>query len=357
MASRFGHDFSQVRVHTDEHAQRSARDLSARAYTVGQNIFFGRGQFAPGTANGRLLLAHELAHVVQQGAARPQVAQRKPLPATRTNRAVIQRAVETACLAPSEIPLLSQLDASRAGSILEVPIWMDYCRQMGCRIFGTDYIDNVLPSSYVAFLMANNPHLTVADMLVLAGMQRLKLSRPDILSHRPPRFEYEEIKPDSVTGRADGRIKLAFLGPFYAHFRLPYLPGVTWVPTLEIPLFTLPGPVFAFLRVHRNAPGLVVYNICVRGEQSVLVAYGIAALLLAILIIILTRGRAVGGVPVGGGLPVPAFAMGRMPGRSAGLATTAGASTAAVQAKLDVSAPDDPLEREADRLAASAVSG
>ena len=67
---RFGHDFSGVRVHSDAGAAQSARDINARAYTVGNNIVFGAGRFAPGAAAGRQLLAHELAHVVQNTAAR-----------------------------------------------------------------------------------------------------------------------------------------------------------------------------------------------------------------------------------------------------------------------------------------------
>jgi Domain of unknown function (DUF4157) len=63
---RFGVDFSQVRLHTDEHAMRSARAIGASAYTVGQAIVFGRGAFAPANQAGTRLLAHELTHVIQQ---------------------------------------------------------------------------------------------------------------------------------------------------------------------------------------------------------------------------------------------------------------------------------------------------
>lgn len=63
---RFGHDFSQVRVHTDATAARSAEALNALAYTVGRDLVFARGQYAPGTSSGRRLLAHELVHVMQQ---------------------------------------------------------------------------------------------------------------------------------------------------------------------------------------------------------------------------------------------------------------------------------------------------
>ena len=66
MEQRFGHDFSRVRVHTDAAAEQSARAVSARAYTVGADIVFGRGHYAPGAMEGKKLLAHELTHVLQQ---------------------------------------------------------------------------------------------------------------------------------------------------------------------------------------------------------------------------------------------------------------------------------------------------
>lgn len=66
MESRFNHDFSQVRVHADERAAASARCINALAYTVGRDVVFGAEQFSPYNSEGRRLLAHELAHVVQQ---------------------------------------------------------------------------------------------------------------------------------------------------------------------------------------------------------------------------------------------------------------------------------------------------
>lgn len=66
MESRFGHDFSRVRVHADSAAGQSSSDINANAYTVGRNIVFGIGRFAPGTHEGRRLIAHELTHVIQQ---------------------------------------------------------------------------------------------------------------------------------------------------------------------------------------------------------------------------------------------------------------------------------------------------
>ncbi len=64
---RFGYDFSGVRVHTGAKAAESARSVNALAYTVGRDVVFGAGQYAPHTAAGERLMAHELTHVVQQG--------------------------------------------------------------------------------------------------------------------------------------------------------------------------------------------------------------------------------------------------------------------------------------------------
>ena len=67
METRFGHDFGRVRIHAGTSAASSAQAVGARAYTVGADIVFGRGHYVPHTDTGRHLLAHELAHVVQQG--------------------------------------------------------------------------------------------------------------------------------------------------------------------------------------------------------------------------------------------------------------------------------------------------
>ncbi len=64
--SRFGSDFSQVHVHADSQAAEMAASVNARAFTLGQDIVFGAGQYAPGTIKGKHLLAHELTHTIQQ---------------------------------------------------------------------------------------------------------------------------------------------------------------------------------------------------------------------------------------------------------------------------------------------------
>lgn len=79
MEPRFKHDFSQVRVHRDTRSAESARAVHALAYTVGRDVVFGDGQYAPATPAGQRLLAHELSHVVQQAGAQ---ANRQPVGVT-----------------------------------------------------------------------------------------------------------------------------------------------------------------------------------------------------------------------------------------------------------------------------------
>jgi hypothetical protein len=80
MEARFGRDFAHVRVHTGETAARSARAVAADAYTVGSHVVFAAGRYAPWSSAGRRLLAHELAHVMQQGPAKTAPAPRAALP-------------------------------------------------------------------------------------------------------------------------------------------------------------------------------------------------------------------------------------------------------------------------------------
>ncbi|MFC5146056.1 DUF4157 domain-containing protein [Streptomyces aureoversilis] len=76
MSARFSYDFSRVRTHSDDRAAELAAGLHARAYTVGHDVVFGRDMYAPHTATGQALLAHELGHVVEQSAAGVRAVQR-----------------------------------------------------------------------------------------------------------------------------------------------------------------------------------------------------------------------------------------------------------------------------------------
>jgi hypothetical protein len=73
---RMGYNFSNVRIHTDASAEQSAKDVNAKAYCIDNNIVFNKGQYNPASAEGKKLLAHELAHVVQQQGNEPELLNR-----------------------------------------------------------------------------------------------------------------------------------------------------------------------------------------------------------------------------------------------------------------------------------------
>lgn len=66
VGGHLGDSLSDVRIHHDDHAAALSRAVSARAFTVGSDVFFGAGEYSPGTTSGRELLTHELTHVIQQ---------------------------------------------------------------------------------------------------------------------------------------------------------------------------------------------------------------------------------------------------------------------------------------------------
>jgi len=122
MESRIGYDFSNVRLHTDSRAADSAKSLSAQAYTVGSNVVFAPGRFAPHATEGRRLLAHELTHVVQQTSS-PQRAH----PAVRP--------------APSHVQRFSAMDIPGISWLLgKVRGLRGY--KLVCTVFGHDLFDD-----------------------------------------------------------------------------------------------------------------------------------------------------------------------------------------------------------------------
>lgn len=107
MEPHFGRDFSRVRVHNDSAAAQSARDVNARAYTVGQHVVFGQGEFAPGSTTSQRLLAHELTHVVQQSG---DVLQRTTSSVRHaTQGGIVQREESTDATEEGETPIMFQI--------------------------------------------------------------------------------------------------------------------------------------------------------------------------------------------------------------------------------------------------------
>lgn len=114
MQPRFRHDFTRVRVHTDERAAQSAAMVNAEAYTVGRHIVFGENRFSPATRAGRGLLAHELAHTVQQREVRDEASQ---FPITSPNDATeaeAQHLAESAAAGRAALPAACPARLARA---------------------------------------------------------------------------------------------------------------------------------------------------------------------------------------------------------------------------------------------------
>jgi hypothetical protein len=118
---RFGHDFSRVRVHTGRDADQSARSIGALAYTVGRNIVFREGHSDTETVPGKRLLAHELAHVVQQSHARPlqprHILQRANSEESLVNEGYPNTAVSPMKLSTAQMPRLFRQQDVSMGSL------------------------------------------------------------------------------------------------------------------------------------------------------------------------------------------------------------------------------------------------
>jgi len=122
MESRFGQDFSQVRIHTDSRAAESASAIQARAYTSGQDVVFGGGEYQPSSGPGQRLLAHELVHVGQQRGVQRKVIQRDIIfgggyRRPYTNDPSETRSAEAGTWTPSTTDFSASATASGGGQI------------------------------------------------------------------------------------------------------------------------------------------------------------------------------------------------------------------------------------------------
>ena len=177
MEQRFGHDFSRVRVHSGMAAEQSTQDVNAHAYTVGHNIVFGAGQFAPGTHEGRRLIAHELTHVIQQNGRSAATIQRKERIGehnwTRVTKiTVVSKAVgegrgraETADGQKFAIDIeknnLSVGHFVTSGTLSEEPDWDNWSRihwdSIGANIFVYYLPPHVIPAQTLTFVVLPKP--------------------------------------------------------------------------------------------------------------------------------------------------------------------------------------------------------
>ena len=214
------------------------------------------------------------------------------------------------CFAPSEIPGLTPPTASAFGLIAESFIAARYLVHRGKNNFfplsQTDFQDISVGFGntplYIAFLKNSNSHLSVSKLLFFSAAGLLKI--PDLATHDGSVKEFYEIKPNSMSGRIDGRAKVIAIEAANHMVGIPYVSGTRWSPNAKFIVFS--GPVFgAHIEVtfhfFRNQRGLIVYELCVEGELAKLAIHILFAILIAIIMILLSRG---GIVPIPA--PVPA---------------------------------------------------
>jgi hypothetical protein len=195
---RFGHDFSGVRVHADAAAEHAAHTLDARAFTAGRDVVFARGEYAPTTAAGRRLLAHELTHVIQQGAASPLATTRRALRATPVAPRTIQR--QPAQSAPAQqtpaqqtTTSLQPLNATEAAFAQEAE---------GVRV-------NILSKALPKVQQAIQDILTGSTGVVIDKNGRAQSSRanPDTLAVIRAAMEYLNVRPNTFDWLNDPKDK------------------------------------------------------------------------------------------------------------------------------------------------------
>lgn len=228
---------------------------------------------------------------------------------TRRSRVSVKGSEPMPCVAPSEF--VTPQTASSFGSIAETFIGKKYLGFVGRSSFfpsSKEDFQDISPGFgnvrlYMAFIKMHNPKLTISQLAAVAAEGLLKV--PDLMRHDAAAREFYEIKPFSIDGVGAGFTKVVALESFYGTFGLPYVAGTGWAPNERVRIFS--GALFgrsveADFHFFRLRPGLIVYEICVEGQLLDDLAV-IAALVAAIILIILSKGKI--RFPVPGSVPFP----------------------------------------------------
>ena len=173
--------------------------------------------------------------------------------------------------------------ASGFGTLAERLIENDYCETFPCSPSIT-YKDNNNPTEYRDFLKSHNPALQVPATSAKFDAAFPAVSRPDILCDDGVRKDYYEIKPFSISGVAAGLAKRVLIHDFMNDFALPYVAGVTYSPSKDIPIMSgsmLGCQIGVSLNVQRYIDGIVTYAICLTGEVAKLLLKATMAAILA----------------------------------------------------------------------------
>jgi hypothetical protein len=195
--------------------------------------------------------------------------------------------------------------ASALGVIAHIMIEADAEKSLnverGYQLFVDDQFAGKVNPKYVKFLLMKNPNLSPAKQNII---RQGGYARPDFLLHDGQKLEFDEIKPNSITGRKDGLIQIKKISAWMNSLGLPYLPGSTYAPhgKIYIPILTFKlasFPIEVVLEVERTQAGLILYKYCIRADWSKLVKGAVVAAIIALLAFIIAR------IGVPGPLPIP----------------------------------------------------
>ena len=254
MEERFGHDFADVRIHTDVRAARSAEVVGAQAYAVGSDIVFGVGRYSPGTLSGDRLLAHELAHVVQSPSPRSSSSDLIEIskPGDSDERDAV--AASTAAIAGDKPPALPPR-VRRLRRSIGSPAG-------GCGIcYGTPAAAGIAAHSIIQLeFEAMHPMLfTEFPLLPAPGDDNGRL---DLALPTPLGLLIGEIKPANPAGLLQGDIDLFWYENQLRLFHLPVAGRLTLPPPpppIVFPNPGLPGSCYQELTILPPVHGIYMY--------------------------------------------------------------------------------------------------
>lgn len=187
MEARFGHPLGGVRVHTGAEAAASAAAIGARAYTVGSDIVFGERRFAPSTTDGQRLLAHEIAHVVQQSESGPARGPALEAEARAAARAAMEGTSPIHVALRSGPMLACELDAGQADSATKVTAP------------GAKKPPSVPPPDPIEKLRAQIKALLVARAEILEQQRKGFTAGPTSTGEKSPEDRLRAIEPELQT--------------------------------------------------------------------------------------------------------------------------------------------------------------
>ena len=168
------------------------------------------------------------------------------------------------CIAPSEVPGVTDDERTKFGKIAEDLIYMNFVATHGCSLFDL-YVDDNNLSSYYYFLKTRNPSLNLYNFSAGLLSSELGQVRPDILVHSPTEKALYEIKPNSQAGRRAGIEKVGKLSAAYIKFHLPYTLGMFYSPS-EIVVASFVSQVTITLKSELIGPGLIAYQLCLQSN-------------------------------------------------------------------------------------------